>query len=63
MIRSRKAKLNAKIARIAIVLAKSKNDQLYAKYAKYRNLYRLYKAKILKKYASRAAAIARRSGV
>jgi len=59
MIRSRKAKMNAKIARVAIVLAKRRNDALYAKYAKFRNLYRLYKAKIIKKYISKASSIVR----
>ena len=61
MYRSRQAKLNARIARVAIILAKKRNDPDYAKYAKFRNLYRLYKAKILKKYTSKAAAIVRRS--
>jgi hypothetical protein len=60
MIRSRKAKLNSRIARVAILIAKQKNDNDYVKYVKFRNLYRLYKAKVLKKYSSRAASIVRR---
>jgi len=59
-MRSRKAKLNARIARVAILLAKKKNDGNYAKYVKFRNLYRLYKSKILKKYTTPAASIVRR---
>jgi hypothetical protein len=61
MIRSRQAKLNARIARVAILVAKSRNDSDYAKYVKFRNLYRMYKAKLLKKYSSKAASIVRRT--
>jgi len=61
MRRTRQAKLNARIARVAIIIAKKRNDPDYIKYAKFRNLYRLAKAKILKKYTSKAAAIVRRS--
>jgi hypothetical protein len=54
-------KIQMAISRIAILLAKQAGDALYDKYAKYRKLYLEYKAKIIKKYGTRAAQVVRRS--
>ncbi len=54
VMRSHEAKKNAAIAAIAVSIARSRNDVLYAKMKKYRNLWKETKNQILQKYSSAA---------
>ena len=58
---NREAQISRETARIAIGLAKQKNDTLYKYYHKYSVLKREYREKIYAKYGQRAQALARRS--
>jgi len=58
--RSRRAIFNANVARVALEIGRKENDGMYIKYAKFKKLYRLYKAQLIKKYTPRAASEVRR---
>jgi len=57
----RQRKIKMAVARVAVQLAKQKNDPLYDKYQKYRQLYLEYKAKIVEKYGPKAVQVVRQS--
>ncbi len=54
VMRSHAAKKNAALAAIAVSIARSKNDVLYHKLKKYRNLWKSTKNQIVQKYGSLA---------
>jgi len=53
-IRTHEAKKNAAIGAIAVAIARKKNDVLFHKLKKYRNLWKDTKAQIVQKYGSMA---------
>ena len=57
---NRQAKVASYTTRTALILAKRANDTLYAKYAKFNKMRLDLRALIVKKYGTKAAAIARR---
>jgi len=54
-------KIKMAVARVAVQLAKEKNDPLYDKYQKYRQLYLETKAKIVEKYGPKATQVVRQA--
>jgi hypothetical protein len=56
---NRQAKMNNMANRQALLLARAKNDPLYAKYAKFNGIRLLLRAQIYKKYGSKAVVRAR----
>jgi len=54
VMRSHEAKKNAALAAIAVSIARSRNDVLYHKLKKYRNLWKDTKNQIVSKYGSAA---------
>jgi hypothetical protein len=54
VVRSHETKKKAALAAIAVSIARSRNDVLYHKLKKYRNLWKETKNQILQKYGSAA---------
>lgn len=57
---TRAEKISRAIGNLSVQKAKENNDSLYTKYKKYKDLYKNYKQKIIKKYAPKVRSQAKK---